>query len=249
MNMDDTRLLPLRLGDLRDLTDAELLDHIATEYIEGDIAPEQLGTILVAYESVGDYGCDSSSYFLIERDGELYEIHGGHCSCNGFEGQWEPQRVTPGYLVSPQWSMSIGGYDDHGQEHRDVVWAWLQRKFGGDVEAALAFDVPACAIPTRSLHVDKDGCAVDLRLVDDHYLRNIVRWSARRPNRRVTLSNALDECRVRDLLPTIEELTIAVDFAEVRGFVNQVTSIAADEARTLVDLWVGFGKHTWTATA
>lgn len=31
---------------------------------------------------------------IFERDGKLYENHGGHCSCYGLEGQWSPEETT-----------------------------------------------------------------------------------------------------------------------------------------------------------
>lgn len=30
---------------------------------------------------------------LFEKDGKLYEVNGGHCSCYGLEGQWNPDDV------------------------------------------------------------------------------------------------------------------------------------------------------------
>lgn len=43
------------------------------------------------------YGCANYSgdaWVLFEQDGKLYEINGGHCSCYGLEGQWEPEEVS-----------------------------------------------------------------------------------------------------------------------------------------------------------
>jgi hypothetical protein len=45
----------------------------------------------------GEYWCDSyegSAYFLLRKDGKLYEVEGRHCSCNGLEGQWSPHEVV-----------------------------------------------------------------------------------------------------------------------------------------------------------
>lgn len=42
------------------------------------------------------YGCANYSgdaWVLFEQDGKLYEVNGGHCSCYGLEGQWEPEEV------------------------------------------------------------------------------------------------------------------------------------------------------------
>jgi len=48
--------------------------------------------ILVASYTYEDYSGDA--YVLFRRDGKLFEVHGGHCSCYGLEGQWEPEETT-----------------------------------------------------------------------------------------------------------------------------------------------------------
>ena len=35
---------------------------------------------------------------LFERDGKLYEVFGGHCSCYGLEDQWKPEETTTAAL-------------------------------------------------------------------------------------------------------------------------------------------------------
>jgi hypothetical protein len=54
------------------------------------------GKILYARYSYEDcYG-----YVLYQDpDGELWEVEGSHCSCNGLEGQWSPTKVTVEYLL------------------------------------------------------------------------------------------------------------------------------------------------------
>ncbi|CDP50688.1 hypothetical protein [Devosia sp. DBB001] len=39
-------------------------------------------------------GYEGSAYVLFSRDGKLFEVVGGHCSCDGLEGQWEPEEVA-----------------------------------------------------------------------------------------------------------------------------------------------------------
>jgi len=54
--------------------------------------------ILIAYENLDGY--EATSFFLL-RDittEKLYEVHGGHCSCCGFEGQFKPEETTVEYL-------------------------------------------------------------------------------------------------------------------------------------------------------
>lgn len=76
----------LYLGDLEGYKTKELAEHICREYqVEKEVVNKY--KILIAYESVGDWGCDSSSFFLLKdkETGILYDVHGSHCSCYGFE--------------------------------------------------------------------------------------------------------------------------------------------------------------------
>ena len=60
------------LGDLRGKTEHEIKEHLAYQYGIGwetdEVVVECLKNlnILIAYESVGDWGCDSTSYFLLK---------------------------------------------------------------------------------------------------------------------------------------------------------------------------------------
>jgi hypothetical protein len=99
----------LFLEDLKELDEAGIKTHLAEEYA-GDKSRFDYGepddgdrdkvskyledyNIVIAYESVGSWGCDSSSYFLLQHKdtGSYKEFSGGHCSCYGFEGQFDPQ--------------------------------------------------------------------------------------------------------------------------------------------------------------
>lgn len=131
----------LFLADLSKMTEDAIKVHLATEYAEEDSKPwdepnkEYLDNlrkydILVAYESVGAYGCDSSSWFLLKNkeDGKLYEINGSHCSCYGFEGQGELNEVPLDALKyrSDYSILSTGGYDDDDEKHRELVREYIQ---------------------------------------------------------------------------------------------------------------------------
>jgi hypothetical protein len=47
--------------------------------------------VFAAYE-YEDYS--GSAFVIFMKDGILYEVNGGHCSCNGLEGQWEPEETS-----------------------------------------------------------------------------------------------------------------------------------------------------------
>lgn len=48
--------------------------------------------ILLADYSYESY--EGSAWVLYRKDGKLFEVNGGHCSCYGLEGQWEPEETT-----------------------------------------------------------------------------------------------------------------------------------------------------------
>lgn len=118
----------LFLADLKGMTDEEIRSHLTEEY-EYEASKEDVDKydILIAYESVGSWGCDSSSFFLLrERNtGELYENHGSHCSCYGFEGQFEPEVTTLEYLKSDNFYFCGGGYDDEEKSNKKAVKDWI----------------------------------------------------------------------------------------------------------------------------
>lgn len=37
---------------------------------------------------------EGDAFVLFRKDGKLFEVNGGHCSCYGLEGQWEPEETT-----------------------------------------------------------------------------------------------------------------------------------------------------------
>lgn len=117
----------LALEDLKGMTEAEIKRHLEVEY---EATPEQLNglEILIAYESVGSWGCDSSSFYLFkDAEGKLYEVHGSHCSCYGFEGQFKLEETAIEALkfrVAEAKYGSVfftGGYDRFFVENKKAV--------------------------------------------------------------------------------------------------------------------------------
>lgn len=129
----------LALADLKDMNEATVKAHIADQY-GGNKSGFEYGSpddadkakvradlerfdILIAYEHVGSGGCDSASWFLMREraTGKLFEFSGGHCSCYGFEGQYEPEETTLAYLTSDKFGWYGGGYDDAADQHRQMI--------------------------------------------------------------------------------------------------------------------------------
>lgn len=112
----------LALADFSGMDEAAVKEKIAEDF---EIPGESLADceIIVAYMSVGDYGCDSGAFVVFRRDGILYEVNGSHCSCHGFgdqsyseygETQWQPEAVGAVSVVIARddWALACGGYDD-----------------------------------------------------------------------------------------------------------------------------------------
>lgn len=62
--------------------------------------------IIIAHNDGGGY--DEASFFLLrnKETKELFENHASHCSCYGFEGQFEPKPTTLTYLRSEHFYVS-----------------------------------------------------------------------------------------------------------------------------------------------
>ncbi len=85
----------LALDEYLGKDEATIKAEIVSDYeIKGDGDPATLipADILVAWMTDGGY--DSQAFHLL-RDAEGYLVnHSSHCSCFGYEEQWEPERTT-----------------------------------------------------------------------------------------------------------------------------------------------------------
>ena len=116
----------LYLEDYKDLTKSELLNTIAKDF---EVSQKDLGKfhVLIAYKSVGNWGCDSNAWLLLKdkQTKELFEVHASHCSCYGFEQQFEqqfePEETNLQYLKSDKFRYSTGGYDSNDQSNTEQV--------------------------------------------------------------------------------------------------------------------------------
>jgi hypothetical protein len=113
----------LFLEDLADTDLSQLKVHLLEEYKATENQLKGI-TILVAYESVGSWGCDSSSFFLFRQGGKLWEVHGSHCSCYGFEDQWLPEETSLVALKDRAEKGNVfycGGYDNNSTVNQKLV--------------------------------------------------------------------------------------------------------------------------------
>jgi hypothetical protein len=69
--------------------------------------------VLLAWYGYGDYS--GYSLVIFERDAELFEVNGSHCSCNGLEGQWQPEKTSWDVLALR--NLTGSGYDGGNEAH------------------------------------------------------------------------------------------------------------------------------------
>jgi hypothetical protein len=88
----------LLLGDFHKETEDQIKKHLAKNF-KLPLKEFEKYKIIVAYE---DYSYESKSWTLVlnEENGKLYENAASHCSCHGFEDQWEPKESSFAYLTS-----------------------------------------------------------------------------------------------------------------------------------------------------
>lgn len=80
---------------LNDWADGKL-QEIMSDFRITDADIEGVEIILASY-SYQDYSGDAFVLFL--KNGKYYEVNGGHCSCYGLEGQWEPEEASINELL------------------------------------------------------------------------------------------------------------------------------------------------------
>jgi hypothetical protein len=61
-----------------------------------------------------------------KETGKLYENHGSHCSCYGFEDQWAPEETSIEYLQSDKFYFSCGGYDNSEEFNKNAVMEYIK---------------------------------------------------------------------------------------------------------------------------
>lgn len=115
------------LEDLKGMNEETIKEHLIEEYTA---CPESLKglKILIAYESVGSWGCDSSSYFLFKKDNKYFEVFGSHCSCYGFENQFDLEETTVDALkiMAKKGFYHTGGYDSNERYNKKSIKDFIE---------------------------------------------------------------------------------------------------------------------------
>lgn len=77
----------MKTNNIVELHGYDDIDHIRKEFQDDCLELNNATHIFACYET-GYY--DGTTYILFQKDDKWYEVSGGHCSCYGLEGQWEP---------------------------------------------------------------------------------------------------------------------------------------------------------------
>jgi len=91
------------------------LDGLKSDFQIDDVD----GEVLFAAYTYEDYSGDA--FVLLQKEGKLFEVNGGHCSCYGLEGQWEPEETTKEALLKRLEAKSYGVLDNYNKELRSVL--------------------------------------------------------------------------------------------------------------------------------
>lgn len=75
----------------------------------------------VLFASYGGGPYDGDAIVLIQRNGKLYTVEGGHCSCYGLNGQWEMIETTKQVLRQRKFEVY-----DH-EEFRNFLSIFLEQ--------------------------------------------------------------------------------------------------------------------------
>lgn len=74
------------------------------------------------------YGCanyEGDAFVLFEKEGKLFEVNGGHCSCYGLEGQFSPEETTLEALNHRLINGKMGQDDYSGNEFANELKQFL----------------------------------------------------------------------------------------------------------------------------
>ena len=78
---------------------------------------------------IGDAIQSHSSCFKRKTDGALFELHGSHCSCYGFEGQLDLEETSLAALKYRAENANVfyaGGYDEDETENQRIVNEYIK---------------------------------------------------------------------------------------------------------------------------
>lgn len=84
----------------------------------------------ILFASYGGQAYEGDAFVLFEQGGQLYEVHGSHCSCYGLEGQWGPEPTTWDALNMRPRNGYGSPMSDHDEDAARALWALVDARCG-----------------------------------------------------------------------------------------------------------------------
>lgn len=87
----------------------------------------------ILFASYGGAAYEGDAIVLFEREGKLFEVHGGHCSCYGLEGQWTPEETSWAAInLRPRNDRYSSPMCDHDEDAARAFWALVDARLAAD---------------------------------------------------------------------------------------------------------------------
>ncbi|MFW6008491.1 MAG: hypothetical protein ACOCP8_04415 [archaeon] len=108
--------------------DYDPIKSIAQDF---SIRPSEFQGVDIVFASYTYEYYEGDAFVLFIKDGKLYEVNGGHCSCYGLESQWEPEETS---LEAIRFRIKNGSF---GYRYHDKLVEFLNNQ-GKDMETLLS---------------------------------------------------------------------------------------------------------------
>lgn len=86
---------------------------------------KEMADVNILFASYGNENYSGDAYVLFERNGELFEVSGSHCSCYGLENQWDEEKVMLEELENRLVNGTFGEDDYSGNEFKKELCDFL----------------------------------------------------------------------------------------------------------------------------
>lgn len=101
-------------------------DGVFRDFTDYDVEPDaEMMTYNILFASYGTDNYSGDAWVLMEKGGQLFESFGGHCSCNGLEGQFNPECVVLPELFNRIIAGTFGTDDWSGNTFRNELIQFL----------------------------------------------------------------------------------------------------------------------------
>lgn len=110
----------LALGDFAGMSEDMAKAKILKDF---EISPpDSLDGVSLVVAVMETDGYESAAFIVFEKDGQLFEVNGSHCSCFGYEGQWDPEPVDDilHILERADWALT-SAYDDRRERDAKAI--------------------------------------------------------------------------------------------------------------------------------